>query len=121
MNAFSSLIASGGGLGLLLLMVALPAFLGLACLALSRRSYGGQALLFFLGATVNLILALFILFGEEQTVLLPWAGFEINLALRIYGFSRLMLILSAVLFFLSALYSVAFMRRESRSGQVFFY
>ena len=121
MNAFSSLIASGGGLGLLLLMVALPALLGLACLALSRRSYGGQALLFFLGATVNLILALFILFGEEQTVLLPWAGFEINLALRIYGFSRLMLILSAVLFFLSALYSVAFMRRENRSGQVFFY
>lgn len=121
MNAFSSLMAFGGGLGLLLLTVALPALLSLVCLALSRRSYGGQALVFFLGAAINLILALLILFGEELTVLLPWAGFEINLALRIYGFSRLMLILSAALFFLCALYSLAFMRRENSSGRVFFY
>ncbi|MBO7667493.1 MAG: NADH-quinone oxidoreductase subunit L, partial [Firmicutes bacterium] len=121
MNAFSSLMAFGGGLGLLLLMVVLPALLSLVCLALSRRSFGGQALVFFLGAALNLILTLFILFSEELTVLLPWAGFEINLALRIYGFSRLMLILAAALFFLIALYSLAFMRRENRSGQVFFY
>ena len=54
MNAFSSLMAFGGGLGLLLLMVVLPALLSLVCLALSRRGYVGQALVFFLGAALSL-------------------------------------------------------------------
>ena len=121
MNALSSLITFGGGLGLLWLMTVLPALLGLVCLALNRRSYGGQALVFFIAAAVNLIFALILRFADELTVLVPWAGFEINLALRLYGFSQLMLLFTAALFFLAALYSVTFLRRSDRSGLVFFY
>lgn len=121
MGAFSSLLALGGGVGLLLLMVLLPAALGLLCLALSRRSYAPQALVFFVGAVLDLAAALLLLFTDEFTVLLPWAGFEINMALRLYGFSRLLLLVSAALFFLCTLYSLAFLRRENRSGRLFFY
>ena len=121
MNALSSLIGLGGGWGLLLIMVILPAAAGSVCLLLSRRSYGAQALVFFLGAAINLVFAVLLMFGDEFTVLLPWAGFEINMALRLYGFSRLMLLISAVLFLLAALYAVAFLRNEARSGKLFFY
>ena len=121
MSAMSSLITFNNGLGMLWLMVILPVLLGAVCFLLSRRSYGGQALVFMLGATVNLVFALFLLFGEELTVLMPWAGFEINLALRLYGFAQLMLFMNAVVFFIAALYSITFMRRNSQSSRMFFY
>ncbi|MBR5429193.1 MAG: hypothetical protein IK116_01565 [Firmicutes bacterium] len=121
MNALSSLITFGGGLGLLWLMVILPAALALVCFVLRRRDYGVRALIFFLGAAVDLLFSIALLFGDDLTLLLPWAGFEINLALRLYGFSRLLLFAAGLTFALAALYAVTFLRRSDRSGLVFFY
>lgn len=121
MALLTSLLTANGGLGLLWFLVLLPAGAGLACLFAAKAPYALRALLFFLAACLNLFFS-WLLYGlEEFTMLIPWAGFEINLAFRVYPLSQLMLLAGAGLVFLVAVYSLVFMQRRSFSGRFFFY
>jgi len=120
-NAIGSLITSGSGINLLLLMVVLPAVLALVMLVIPRNAYFVRSGIFVAATVVNLLFAIGLFVGEEMTMLIPWAGFEINLAFRVYDFSQLMILVAAGFAFLVGLYSMAFMRGKSYNHQFFFY
>ncbi len=120
-SALNSLITSGSGLNILMLMIVVPAVFALGTLFISKKAYWGQAITFLVATVLNLLFAIGLFVGEEATLLLPWAGFGINLALRVYDFSQLMILAAAVFIFLVGLYSVSFLKDKAYSGRFFFY
>lgn len=121
LTVLGNLITSGNGVNLLTTMIIIPAALAFLLLIIPRRSYFVQALLFLLVTVANLLFAIALFFVDNMTMLIPWAGFEINLALRVYDFSQLMILIAACFVFLVGLYSISFMRNKAYSGQFFFY
>jgi len=102
-------------------MIVLPAVFAIVVLGLPKKSYFGKATIFLVATAIDLLLALSLFMGEEMTMLLPWAGFELNLSLRLYDFSQLMLLAAGVFAFLVGLYSISFLRGKEIGGQFFFY
>lgn len=121
MNGIAAFLASGNGINLLYTMILLPFVLALVCLAIPKRSYAAQAGVFLIAVMLNLAFALGVFRMPDFTMLIPWAGFEINLALRVYDFSRFIIIAAAIIVFLVGLYSVSFLKRKEYAGQFFFY
>ena len=121
MNGISAFLTVGSGMNLLYVMILLPFVLALLCLAIPKQSYAAKAGVFVLAVVANLIFAFGVFRAPDATMLIPWAGFEINLALRIYDFSRFIVIAAAIIVFLVGLYSVSFLRRKEYAGQFFFY
>lgn len=120
-NALNSLITSGSGVNLLIIMIIVPAFIALVTILIPKQNYFARAILFLLTTVVNLIFAISLFVGDEMTMLIPWADFGINLSLRVYDFSQFMVLAAACFAFLVALYSVSFMRGKGYSGKFFFY
>lgn len=121
LNGITTFLLGGHGINLLYMMVLLPACLALLALLLPRGSYPLRAGLYLAAVTLNLVFALGMFAAGDTTVLIPWAGFEINLALRVYAFSRFMVLATAGFAFLVGLYSVSFLRRKEYAGSFFFY
>ena len=120
-DTLGSLITSGSGVNLLLLMIVLPAVAAFLVLLMPKAAYGAKAGIFLVATIANLLFAVSIFLGEEMTMLIPWAGFEINLALRIYDFSQMMIVLTGGFAFLVGLYATSSLRKKSYSGHFFFY
>ena len=120
-NALGSFITSGSGTNLLLAMVALPAVLAAVILLIPKRNSALRSLIFILACIIDLLCAISLYIGEDMSMIIPWAGLEINLAMRLYPFSKLMLLAAASFAFLVGLYSISFMRGKQTGGQFFFY
>ena len=120
-SALNSLITSGSGVNLLIIMIVVPAIIALVTILIPKSSYFGRAIVFLLTTVINLLFAIALFVGEEMTLLIPWADFGINLSLRVYDFSQFMVLAAACFAFLVALYSISFMRNKSYSGKFFFY
>ena len=86
-NALGSFITSGSGTNLLLAMVALPAVLAAVILLIPKRNSGLRSLIFILACIIDLLCAISLYIGEDMSMIIPWAGLEINLAMRLYPFS----------------------------------
>jgi formate hydrogenlyase subunit 3/multisubunit Na+/H+ antiporter MnhD subunit len=71
-------------------------------------------------ALVNLVIAI-ALFGQRMLFSIPWLGYGIEFAIRLDSFSAFILLASAGLGFLVALYSSAFMREKPAGKQFFAY
>jgi len=121
MNIISAFISSGTGLNLLYTMIIVPLILSLLLLVFPKNQYGARATVFLIAAALNLIFAIGVFGMAEMTLLIPWAGFGINLALRVYAFSKFMILAAAAVIFLVALYSVSYMKRKDYAGSFFFY
>lgn len=105
--------------GLLLLwMILLPAAFGVLTLLAPEKLKGGKEAALLLGVAGNLILCI-IAYGKELVFERPFAGFEIDFSLRLYPFSVFILISAAVLSFLAAMHTTAFMK--GRPGGKLFY
>ena len=115
-NAINSFITSGSGVNLLLIMIILPVLLAVLTFALSKKAVTGRTIVFIIAAAINLLAAIALFLGEDMTMIIPWAGFEINLALRVYGFSKFMVLAVAIFGLLVALYSASFMRDKKNAG-----
>ncbi len=120
-SGLSSLITSGNGAGLIWIMIVIPVILAFLALIIPKTAYSGRATVLVLATVINFIAAIAIFCTKETTMLMPWAGFEMNLAFRIYSFSGFTVLLIAVFALLVAIYSIAFMRNRNGSGQFFFY
>ncbi len=121
MNLLSAFISAGTGLNLLYTMLILPLALALLLLAFPKSKYGPRATVFLLAAALNLIFAIGVFGIEEMTLLIPWAGFGINLALRVYSFSRFMILAAAIIMFLVALFSVSYLKKKDYGSTFFFF
>lgn len=100
-------------------MILLPALAGLLILALSAfRIARGSVIL--LAATALLFVAIKI-FGNTVQIVLPWAPFGMDFALRLYHFSGFILLFTAGFCVVVCLYSLFFMSGRPHSGQFFAY
>jgi formate hydrogenlyase subunit 3/multisubunit Na+/H+ antiporter MnhD subunit len=108
------------GLGLLLMPVLVPFIAGLVALVLRREERWGKEAISLLAVAVNLVLAIR-LYGSSYVASARWGGFGLDFALRIYQFSGFMLLVTAVMSVLVALYSTAFMRGKRGINLFYFY
>jgi NADH-quinone oxidoreductase subunit L len=69
-------------------------------------------------ATLGLTITLF---GENISLSIPWTGFGIDFALRLYHFSAFILVAASAFSFLFVLYSCSFMRNKPRLNQFYCY
>jgi len=99
----------------LILLVTLPFAAGLLCLLLPKKQNRICALL---AVIANSSLAAF-LFKKEAILTLPWAGFGMDLILRLYHFSGFIILAASVFSLLVVLYSFGFMKDMPRSRQFY--
>ncbi|MDO4581035.1 MAG: proton-conducting transporter membrane subunit [Bacillota bacterium] len=121
MGVLSDFINMGNGNNLLYTMILLPALLAGLILAVPRLNYRLRSMIFMAAVSLNMLFALGVFFGGDMTMLIPWAGFGVNLALRVYDFSALIVLAVAVFALLVGMYSVSFLRSKDYSGRFFFY
>ena len=123
MNGIAAFLASGiNSVNLLYMMIVLPVVFAVLCILLPRSQVALRGGLLLLAVTANLFFAIGLFGAEDFTALIPWASnFQINLALRVYGFSRFMILFAAAMVFLIGLYSVAFTKRKAYHGPFFFF
>lgn len=89
---------------MLLFIILIPFLFGLALLALPKKAHG---IALVLGALANLALTL-TCFNKEMTLVLPFAGFGIDFALRMTHFSGFIGLSAAVISLLVAVYTACF-------------
>jgi len=104
------------------MMIVLPAVLALVCLVIPRTLTVVRSVVFLVGVTANLVFAIGLFGAQDFTALIPWvAEFEINISLRVYDFSRFMILFAGILVFLIGVYSVAFSKNKGYYAQYLFY
>ena len=101
-------------------IIVLPVIFGIVILAMGKRNQPLQGKIAFLGALINLLMALSI-FGKEIVYTVPWAGFGMEFSLRAYHFSTFIVAAAAGFGILVALYSLVFMKERSFINQFFGY
>ena len=116
LQPIASLLTMGSGMNLLYLLIVVPLLLSLLCLILPRTQETLKGLLFLLSIFFNLVLSLGLFVAQDTTVLIPWAGFGMNLAIRVYAFSRFAILAAGCAFFLVGLYSLCFIKGKSYQG-----
>ncbi len=112
-------ITGGSGVNLLYLMIILPVALALFTVLISRKSVMARSVCFLAASALNFLFALALFMGEDATMLLPWADFEINLAFRVYNFSAAIVLALACFALLVGIYSVSFLRKKEIYGQFY--
>lgn len=103
-------------INMILLPIIIPLVTALAIVVMPRLR--GTIAVF--GTLLNLIFAA-LLFKEEYSYTLSWAGFGIEFLLRIYHFSGFIILAIAGFAFLFMLYCSAFMRGKSKLNQFYCY
>jgi len=118
LQGLSSLIAGGvNNINLLYIMVLLPALLALATVLIPAKNYLGRAGVFILALAANFFGSWGAFLSKEFTMLLPWGGFEMHLALRLYDFSGFIIFCIGIAALLVGCYGITFLRDKSYSGQ----
>ena len=104
----------------ILLPIAIPFAAGLIVLLIGQRIRGVKEAITLLATAATLGLTI-TLFGENISLSVPWAGFGIDFALRLYHFSAFILVAASAFSFLFILYSCSFMRDKPRLNQFYSY
>lgn len=104
----------------LLWLIVLPVLGGLLALIVPNRIKYLKEAITLLVTAVNLGLVIF-LFNQTETLSLPWGGFGLEFALRLYQFSGFILLAVAGFSFLITLYSVVFMADRPSLNQYYAY
>jgi formate hydrogenlyase subunit 3/multisubunit Na+/H+ antiporter MnhD subunit len=103
--------------GLLILLVIVPLLAIVPVFWLPKRTRGICTLL---ASIINFIIAI-ALFNREYAHTFPWAGFGMNLSLRLYHFSGFMILAASFFGLLIALYSLDFLKEKEYSRQFYTY
>ena len=116
-----NLFITGGNnhINLLYIMLVLPVILGLIIVILPQKAHMERSALFVGALIVNALGALGLCGGEGFSMLIPWGGFGMHFALRVYGFSTFIIFCTAVFALLIGIYSLVFMRANSHYGAFF--
>lgn len=118
LHGLSSVISGGNNhSNLLFLMILLPALVSVAVVLIPAKFYSWRAGAFIAAVTVNFLAALGVFASGEFAMLLPWGGFGMHLALRVYNFSGFIILGIGVAAILVGVYSAVFLRDKSYAGQ----
>ena len=101
----------------MLLLIGIPFAAGILVLAMTNRSKAKDAAA-LVAMAANFALAVF-LFNKNTTILIPWAGFGIDLSFRVYNFNAFIIAAAAFFGLLVTLYSSSFLNGKSYAK--FFY
>jgi len=104
----------------ILLPIAIPFIAGLLVLLIGQRIQSVKEAIALLATAATLGLTI-TLFGENITLSIPWTGFGIDFALRLYHFSAFILVAASAFSFLFVLYSCSFMRDKPYLNQFYSY
>ena len=104
----------------ILLPIAIPLAAGILMLLISQRLRGVKEAIALLATAATLGLTI-TLFGENISLSIPWTGFGIDFALRLYHFSAFILVAASAFSFLFVLYSCSFMRDKPYLNQFYSY
>jgi formate hydrogenlyase subunit 3/multisubunit Na+/H+ antiporter MnhD subunit len=103
---------------LLLAEVLVAPLLGLLVLALPRSAARAKEALAVVAALANLALVLATV-GENHSLLVPWAGFGMQMSLRLTHFASFITVAAAAFGLAIVVYSLAFMREHPRLGMLY--
>ncbi len=104
----------------ILLPIAIPFIAGLVVLLIGQRIQSVKEAIALLATAATLGLTI-TLFRENINFSIPWTGFGIDFALRLYHFSAFILVAASAFSFLFVLYSCSFMRNKPRLNQFYCY
>jgi NADH-quinone oxidoreductase subunit L len=105
---------------LLILPIFIPLIAGLlAVVEINHKNYIREAIS-LLAVAANLIVT-YALFDKKYAFSIPWAGFGMDISLRIYHFSAFILLASAAVAALIALYSIMFMNGREKNNYFYLY
>ncbi len=104
----------------ILLPIAIPFVAGLLVLLIGQQIRGVKEAIALLATAATLGLTI-TLFKENINFSIPWTGFGIDFALRLYHFSAFILVAAAAFSFLFVLYSCSFMWDKPRLNQFYCY
>ena len=117
LNTFGALIQSDHGRGLLYIMIVLPALLALMAILIPARLMKVRITVFLSTLILNLAGALGVIGSDGLRFTLPWAGFGIDISLRIYDFSAFIIICIAAAALLAGIYSTVFFKDKSLAAK----
>ncbi len=104
----------------ILLPIAIPFIAGIVVLLINQRIQSVKEAITLLATGATLVLT--ITFCKENINLtIPWTGFGIDFALRLYHFSAFILVAASAFSFLFVLYSCSFMRNKPYLNQFYSY
>ncbi|MGA2916220.1 MAG: NADH-quinone oxidoreductase subunit L [Sedimentisphaerales bacterium] len=103
-------------INMILLPIIIPVVAALAIVIMPRI----RSAIALIGTFLNLAVAI-VLFKQELTYSLPWAGYGMEFILRLYHFSAFILLATAGFAFLFMLYSSSFMRGKEKLNQFYCY
>jgi NADH-quinone oxidoreductase subunit L len=104
----------------ILLPIAIPFVAGILALLLGNKLRGIKELVALVATGITLWLTI-TLFKQNLSLSVPWAGFGIDFAFRLYHFSAFIILASSVFAFLFVLYSSSFMWGKPRLNQFYCY
>ena len=102
---------------ILALFILIPLAAGILNFVFPRRLRGFCALLITI---INFLAAIY-LFRKEAIFSIPWAGFGIEFALRLYHFSSFIILAAAFFSLLAVIYSLKFLKDKDSSKQFYQY
>ncbi|MDD5194251.1 MAG: proton-conducting transporter membrane subunit [Candidatus Omnitrophica bacterium] len=105
---------------MLFLPIIVPFVSGGVVLLVPNRLPVLQKAITIVATALNLALAIF-LFKQNVSCSLPWIGFGIDFALRVYHFSAFIILACSCFGFLIAIYSSFFIQKNFRANQFFSY
>lgn len=106
----------------LILPIIIPLIGGLIALIIPKELKLIKGIIAIITAFINLFI-MFKLFGVEGELsyVIPWGGYGIEFALRLYTFSKFITVAIAAFGFLIILYSLSFMKNKNFIGQFYAY
>ena len=104
----------------IILPIIIPLFAGIALLMMPKEARLLRNMAAFAGAGLNLLACVY-LFGKNISYSVPWAGFGMDFALRVYQFSSFIIAAASIFAFLVVFYSLRSMDDHPRAKQFFAY
>ncbi len=105
---------------IILLLIAIPLVAGILTLLVPKRLRGVKEAIALLATAATLGLSIW-LFRQNINWSVPWVGFGIEFAFRLYHFSAFIVLAASVFAFLFVLYSCSFMRDRPHLNQFYCY
>ncbi len=113
----SNFLLAGNGMGMLWLMIILPAILALAIIFIPKENYTARFSLFLAALGLNAVAAIGLNFAPETKTLIPWAPyFNLDLAFRVYDFSSFIVLALGLASLLVGIYSITYLKRKEYAG-----
>lgn len=118
LNSVSAYISSGSNIAWFLIV--LPAAAGVLMWPF-RKHYSVKIVLAVLSSAANLLFALSLYMSEGFYVKIPFGAYGLDMAVRVYGYSSLFVVLSAGAFLLVSIYSAVFLKDQRYGGLFLFF